>query len=718
MNALAANDSNTTPETLSISRAYPSHGPDDSISGVGDADEAPLSAADDEFVVVDADGAPPDHDAIVVEQRADAPMDFLPPLPQMFQQPEDHEDALPEQDPDAPDASDTHSQVDPDSDTAIPAAQPDPSDPPDLPTAVDDQDDPSPSETPPRYNTRSRGPISPAQHRTDLTLGAGGGRLLKGDSNIFHISVKQAFKDPNLAGPAREAIDKELSQMLTKGVFTPVHESQMEGLKKPIRSHFFLKEKYNADGSFLLLRGRLVANGNNQPRPDVPDEDISSPTAAMPFLFAVAAIAAKEGRQVVTADVPVAYLNADNSRHNISMVLDPDTATAIIRLDPSYAPYRRSDRTIVVRLNRAIYGCIESARLWYDLLRDTLEKIGFQVNPLDPCILNRSVDGVQCTVVVYVDDLKFTCSRRELIDEAIATLEARFESKLKVTEGEIHSYLGMRWDYSAPGKCVVTMDGYTSDVLADSGVDGVSDTPAANHLFAVRPDADPLTPEQREEFHTLVAKLLYLAKRVRPDVLLPVSFLATRVHGPDQDDLKKLRRILRYLKGTYQLGIVLEAEEGPLVKAYIDASYGVHSDCRSHSGMVITMGGAPIDTKSVKQRINTKSSAEAELIALSDMASRAIWCREFLLAQGYAIAPARVFQDNMSTMALATKGTSSSDRTRHVSIRYFWMKDRVDTGDIEVVYKPTADMIADILTKPLQGEQFMRLRNLLLNWTC
>jgi hypothetical protein len=80
--------------------------------------------------------------------------------------------------------------------------------------------------------------------------------------------------------------------------------------------------------------------------------------------------------------------------------------------------------------------------------------------------------------------------------------------------------------------------------------------------------------------------------------------------------------------------------------------------------------------------------------------------------------PVAVHQDNMSTIALAVKGSSSSDRTRHVSIRYFWMKDRIEAGDIEVIYKPTDDMIADVLTKPLHGDKFTRLRNLLLNWHC
>ena len=80
--------------------------------------------------------------------------------------------------------------------------------------------------------------------------------------------------------------------------------------------------------------------------------------------------------------------------------------------------------------------------------------------------------------------------------------------------------------------------------------------------------------------------------------------------------------------------------------------------------------------------------------------------------------PAKIHQDNLSTIALAIKGAGSSDRTRHVSIRYFWMKDRINSSEIEVVYKPSEDMIADIMTKPLHGAIFIRLRQLLLNWNC
>jgi hypothetical protein len=260
------------------------------------------------------------------------------------------------------------------------------------------------------------------------------------------------------------------------------------------------------------------------------------------------------------------------------------------------------------------------------------------------------------------------------------------------------------------------MTGYTTDLLQDADVIGTIASPAADHLFTINDSATLLDDQQRERFHSLVAKAAYLGKRTRPDILLPISFLATRVQKPDADDWKKLERVFRYLNGTPELGIVLSADPSPHIIAHIDASYGVHADFKSHSGLVISLGSGPIDASSTKQKINTKSSAEAELIALSDKASRAIWCHEFLKHQGYSPSPATLYQDNESTIKLATHGVASSQRTRHVSIRYFWLKDRCDINDIEVVYKPTTEMIADILTKPLHGDIFLKLRALLLNW--
>ena len=106
----------------------------------------------------------------------------------------------------------------------------------------------------------------------------------------------------------------------------------------------------------------------------------------------------------------------------------------------------------------------------------------------------------------------------------------------------------------------------------------------------------------------------------------------------------------------------------------------------------------------------TKSSTESELVGMSDQVPQAIWSRNFLLAQGHAIGPVKIYQDNMSTIALAEKGRSTSSRTRHVAIRYFFVKDKVDQGEVEIEYLRTEDMRADMLTKPLQGELFRKMR--------
>jgi hypothetical protein len=93
-----------------------------------------------------------------------------------------------------------------------------------------------------------------------------------------------------------------------------------------------------------------------------------------------------------------------------------------------------------------------------------------------------------------------------------------------------------------------------------------------------------------------------------------------------------------------------------------------------------------------------------------------LWVKTFLEGQGYDVGAARLYQDNLSCKALLENGRSNSERTRHVAIRYFFLKDRIDKREVEVKYLPTDDMVADILTKPLHGAQFRRLRKMLLNW--
>ena len=251
---------------------------------------------------------------------------------------------------------------------------------------------------------------------------------------------------------------------------------------------------------------------------------------------------------------------------------------------------------------------------------------------------------------------------------------------------------------------------------APDDFDGEAATPAASHLFAINPEPVRLSSEMANEFHHLVAKTLFVCKRARPDIQLTVGFLCGRVKDPDTDDWKKLRRLFQYLRGTKELALTLEADNTTVAKWWIDASFAVHSDCRSQSGAAFTLGrGAPYSS-SKKQKVNGKSSTEAELIAVDDFMGQVLWTQNFLRAQGYWVQSSTIYQDNQSAMLLEKNGRKSgSKRTKHLDVRYYFITDRIKKGEVTVQYCPTADMVADFFTKPLQGAAFRKFRDAILN---
>jgi hypothetical protein len=275
----------------------------------------------------------------------------------------------------------------------------------------------------------------------------------------------------------------------------------------------------------------------------------------------------------------------------------------------------------------------------------------------------------------------------------------------------------MTFDFTKEGEVSVTMDNCVNDILVGSGVTKRASSPATKNLFDVR-NAKKLSPQDAQFFHTYVAKLLYLAKRTKPECLAAVAFLATRVTMSDDDDMQKLMRLLGYILSTPHRGITFKIGEFMSVNVFIDAAYGVHKESgKSHTGCAIVLGeGGPLYAKSCKQKIVTKSSTEAEVVGLSDTASQAIHTRNFLRAQGYNIGPATIYQDNKSCMALIKRGGPGSDRSRHIDIKYFWLAERVTNKEVTIKHLGTEKMFANVLTKPVQGRQFDVERRGLTNW--
>jgi hypothetical protein len=528
---------------------------------------------------------------------------------------------------------------------------------------------------------------------------------------IFNMTVQQGL---TMHGDAAiKSIKKELQGILDKQSFLPVRLSKRDLIKlkgRLIPSKMFLKEKFLPNGAFDRLKARLVGGGHRQDRDLYPDT--SSPTPSVSSVFTVAAIAAKEKRKVRTLDIGNAYLNASIEGEPIYMKINSDIGQYLVELDARFAEYKDEKHEIIVKLQKALYGCIQSSKLWYNHIKNTLERLGYTANVTDSCVFNKQVGGKQCTIVLYVDDLLVTSEDETAIDELEAQLIATYQ-KVTSTAGRIHSYLGMTFDFTTEGSVSVTMQGYIDDMMREYGITKVATSPANNKLFdETLPTL--LTDEYQAELHSITAKLLYLGTRVRPEILLVVNYLATRVNKYTQGDWLKGIRCLQYLNSDTDLGLTLKVGQNMEINLFADASYGVHADGKSHSASVIRIGEATVAAKSTKQKIVTKSTTEAELVCASDMVTAAIGKQEFLKSQGYEDVYIILHQDNKSTIRLLEKGASASDKTRHIKVRYFFMREKVETGEIKIKHTGTDNMVADILTKPLQGKLFLRLRGMLL----
>ena len=199
------------------------------------------------------------------------------------------------------------------------------------------------------------------------------------------------------------------------------------------------------------------------------------------------------------------------------------------------------------------------------------------------------------------------------------------------TRGKIHDYLGMVVDFQEKGKVIIDMVKYVESMIDDFPVklNKEAKTPAAENLLDIR-TGKLLDKGKAELYHTTVAKGLFLCKRSRPYIQPTVAVLSTRVKAPTETDCKKLTRMMEYLKATSKMTLKLRADNLQVVKWYVDASFAVHPDYRSHTGAVMTLGEGSIIAMSKKQKLNTRSSTEAELVGADNAVTMILWTGLFM----------------------------------------------------------------------------------------
>jgi hypothetical protein len=234
-------------------------------------------------------------------------------------------------------------------------------------------------------------------------------------------------------------------------------------------------------------------------------------------------------------------------------------------------------------------------------------------------------------------------------------------------------------------------------------------------------DAEKLSLSDQKKFMSILGSLIFLL-RTRADIAYAINRLSLRSTKATMLDLQALLRVLRYLNGTRDLGITLckDATLSKVVQlhSYVDAAYGVHSDGKSHSGYCFSLGphkNGMFYARSFKQTNVSLSSTEAKVNPLVDVSKEIIWFRQLLKELGFSqLNSTPVFEDNASAITLATNWSGNNKRTKHFSVRIHFLLEQYNMSVIDLVHLSTDLQIADILTKPLPTDQFLRLRDLLL----
>ena len=266
-----------------------------------------------------------------------------------------------------------------------------------------------------------------------------------------------------------------------------------------------------------------------------------------------------------------------------------------------------------------------------------------------------------------------TCD--DVIDMVVDEIEAKF-GKLTRNKGNKHTFLGMDIELLPDKKTAISTPQHIEEVISDLGekIKGDVANPAKSKLFIVNTSCK-LSEKKTELFHKLVAKLLWITQRSRPDLETGVSFLCTRVQEPTEEDWTKLVRVISYLKSTRCDRRIIGADSLNSLRTFVDVSYAVHTNMRGRTGGAMTLGWGMVHARASKQKLNAKSSTETEVIGVSEYIPFKIWLTNFLEAQGYKLKDKVLHQDNMSAIRMEKNGRNScTGNSRHISIRYFLLK--------------------------------------------
>ncbi|KAJ9556652.1 hypothetical protein OSB04_011266 [Centaurea solstitialis] len=499
------------------------------------------------------------------------------------------------------------------------------------------------------YVERPGGTVSFGNKTTGVIKGYG--ILTNGKVSIK--KVFQALEDSDWL----LAMQEELLQFKRNKVYRLVPRPQDKSI---IKTKWIFRNKKDESGLIVRNKARLVAKGYSQ-QEGIDYDETFAPVARIEAIRIFLVYAAHKNIKVFQMDVKSAFLNG--VLHEEVYIEQPEGF-----VDPDFPDH-------VCILDKALYGLKQAPRAWYETLTNHLLSKGFKRGTIDTTLFLKKEGDDLLLVQIYVDDIIFGSTNPELCTKFSKIMETEFEMSMM---GELNFFLGIQVKQNPDG-IFINQSEYIKDMLKKFNMTDCSPIktpmPTGNLLG---PDLSGKSVDQKI-YRSMIGSLLYLTA-TRPDIMFATCFCARFQANPKESHLAAVKRILRYLKGTPELGLWYPKDSSFELISFTDSDYGgCKLDRKSTSGSCQFLGDKLVSWTSKKQNCVSTSTAEAEYVAAASCCSQVLWMKTQLLDYGYKLKRVPIYCDSESAIAITSNPVQHS-KTKHIDIRYHFIKDNVEKG--------------------------------------